>query len=95
MVSAQALNWTLIFQEEFLVSDATAHPGGVNTNTWKFEVGNRDTSDPANLGPEGWGNGEPQYYTSRCAPTSEANKAAESYLCVRTLSLKFALRARH
>lgn len=63
--------WQTIFSESF---DAEPEPaersdGGVNLNTWAFDLGTRDTSDPAHPGPEGWGNNEPQYYTDRQSST--------------------------
>jgi hypothetical protein len=65
MASAGNSTWKLLFEDQFPVDAAS--PTGVNPQVWTFDIGDRDLSDPSKPGPERWGNGEPQYYTDRCA----------------------------
>jgi hypothetical protein len=62
-------SWTLKWRQDFTCAPpgtAGRSAGGIDLNTWTFDIGTRDLSDPLNPGPDNWGNNEPQYYTDRC-----------------------------
>ena len=71
--------WTTTFEDDFAVCPpagaAGRSAGGIDLSKWTFDIGTRDMSDPANPGPERWGNDEPQYYTDRCERATHVHSA--------------------